>query len=139
MSISISLADFSCARAAGKKVSSRRCYRRCRHAPLRGPGSYGFVAEALALSGHREEALAALDGVLELSKRQHVPAFDIAGIYAALDDVDNMFLWLEARPLDDSSPVGSLPPRTFVRQIPRRSALRQPGGADTKLTPSPSG
>jgi DNA-binding winged helix-turn-helix (wHTH) protein/tetratricopeptide (TPR) repeat protein len=76
--------------------------------PVRGPGSYGFIAEALALSGHREEALAALDRVLELSRRQHVPAFDIAGIYAALDDVENMFLWLE-RALDDSSPVGVLP------------------------------
>jgi hypothetical protein len=45
---------------------------------------------------------------LEKSKRQHVPAFDIAGIYAALGDADNVFLWLE-RALDDSSPIGSLP------------------------------
>jgi hypothetical protein len=43
-----------------------------------------------------------------MSKQQHVPAFDIASIYAALDDADNTFLWLE-RAMDDSSPVGSLP------------------------------
>jgi tetratricopeptide (TPR) repeat protein len=74
---------------------------------LKGPGSYGFVAAALALCGRREDARAELAKVLGLSKRQHVPAYDIATIYAALDDADNTFLWLE-RAIGDSSPVGTL-------------------------------
>jgi DNA-binding winged helix-turn-helix (wHTH) protein len=76
--------------------------------PLKGPGSYGFTAEALALAGQREAARAELARVLDTSTRQHVPAFDIARIYAALDDTDGTFMWLE-RALNDSSPVSSLP------------------------------
>ena len=107
---------------------------------LHAPGSYGFVGQALALSGRRAEARAELDRVLSLSKEQHVPAYDIAMIYAALDDVDNTFSWLE-RSIGDGSPMGtfSLDPmfdrlRTdprFARllaqsRMPRRSALIQP-------------
>jgi hypothetical protein len=42
-----------------------------------------------------------------LSKQQHVPAYDIASIYAALDDADNTFKWLD-RAIDDSPTVGSI-------------------------------
>jgi len=45
--------------------------------------------------------------VLALSRQQHVPAYDVATIYAALDDADNTFRWLE-RAIDDSSPIGQL-------------------------------
>jgi serine/threonine-protein kinase len=72
-----------------------------------GPGSYGFVAQALALSGRRDEALVELERVLELSRRQHVPAYDIATIYAALGDADNAFVWLE-RAIEDSATVGTI-------------------------------
>ncbi len=107
---------------------------------LHAPGSYGFVAQALALSGRRADARAELDRVLSLSKRRHVPAYDIAMIYAALDDADNTFSWLE-RSIDDGSPMGtfSLDPmfdqfRTdprFARLVvqsrsPKRSAHLQP-------------
>jgi DNA-binding winged helix-turn-helix (wHTH) protein/TolB-like protein len=75
---------------------------------MHAPGSYGFVGQALALSGHRDEARAELSRVLALQKKQHVPAYDIATIYAAMDDADNTFLWLE-RALDDSPSVGGIP------------------------------
>jgi DNA-binding winged helix-turn-helix (wHTH) protein/Flp pilus assembly protein TadD len=75
---------------------------------LHGPGSFGFVGQALALSGRREEARAELARVLDLSRRQHVPAYDIAMIYAALDDPDNTFMWLD-RALEDASPLGTIP------------------------------
>ena len=74
---------------------------------FRGPGSYGFVAQALALSGRRDDALAELERVLELSRRQHVPAYDVATIYAALGDADNAFMWLE-RAVEDSATVGTI-------------------------------
>jgi hypothetical protein len=46
--------------------------------------------------------------VLALSRTQHVPAYDIATIYAAMGDSDNTFLWLE-RAIDDSPSVGQIP------------------------------
>jgi tetratricopeptide (TPR) repeat protein len=66
------------------------------------PGSNAFRAEALALSGRREEALAELDRVLKLSKTRYVAACDIALIYAALGDTENTFLWLD-RAIEDRS------------------------------------
>jgi DNA-binding winged helix-turn-helix (wHTH) protein/TolB-like protein/tetratricopeptide (TPR) repeat protein len=75
---------------------------------MRGPGSHAFVGQALALSGHRGEARAELARVLTLSKTQHVAAYDVAMIYAALDDPDNTFLWLD-RAVLDGSPIGTMP------------------------------
>jgi tetratricopeptide (TPR) repeat protein len=75
---------------------------------MHAPGSYGFVGQALALSGRRGEARAELSRVLALSSKQHVPAYDIATIYAAMDDADSTFLWLE-RALDDSPSAGGIP------------------------------
>jgi len=70
--------------------------------PMQTPGSNAFRAQALALSGRREEALAELDRVLDLSKERYVAAYDIALIYAALADAVNAFLWLE-RALEEKS------------------------------------
>jgi len=74
---------------------------------IRGPGSHAFVGQALALSGHRREAHDELARVLALSTRQHVAAYDVAMIYAALDDPDNTFLWLD-RAVLDGSPIGTM-------------------------------
>jgi DNA-binding winged helix-turn-helix (wHTH) protein/TolB-like protein/tetratricopeptide (TPR) repeat protein len=70
--------------------------------PIQAPGSNAFRAEALALSGRREEALAELDRVLKLSKERYVAAYDIALIHAALGDTESTFLWLE-RAVEDRS------------------------------------
>jgi TolB-like protein len=66
------------------------------------PGSHAFRAQALAMSGRREEALAELHRVLKLSKERYVAAYDIALIYAALADTENTFLWL-TRAVEDRS------------------------------------
>ena len=66
-------------------------------AKIRGPtpGSFADVGQALALSGHRAEALAELNRVLKLSTQRYVSALDIASIYAALGDTDNALTWLD--------------------------------------------
>ena len=74
----------------------------CDKGPLQVPGGRAFRAQALALSGRREEALAELDRLLALSKERYVPAYDIALIHAALADTENTFVWLE-RAMEDRS------------------------------------
>jgi tetratricopeptide (TPR) repeat protein len=66
------------------------------------PLGYSLKAQALALSGRRDEALAELDRLLALSKKQFIQAINVAAIYAALGDADNAFLWLE-RAMEDRS------------------------------------
>ena len=70
--------------------------------PIQMPGTNAHRAQALALSGRRETALVELNRVLELSKSRYVAGYDIALIYAALNDTENAFLWLE-RALEDRS------------------------------------
>jgi tetratricopeptide (TPR) repeat protein len=63
---------------------------------------YSFKAQTLALSGRRDEAVAELNRLLELSKHQFIQAMNFAAIYAALGDADNAFLWLD-RAMEDRS------------------------------------
>jgi TolB-like protein/DNA-binding winged helix-turn-helix (wHTH) protein/lipopolysaccharide biosynthesis regulator YciM len=83
---------------------------------LHAPGSYGFVGQALALSGRREDAQAELHRVLERSKHERVFAYDIAMIYAAMDDADSTFLWLD-RAVTDSSPIGQLAQEPLLEKL----------------------
>ena len=73
------------------------------------PGSFGDVGQALALSGHRAEALAELDRVLKLSTERYVSAGDIASIYASLGDTDNALAWLDRALEQRGSMLGFLP------------------------------
>jgi tetratricopeptide (TPR) repeat protein len=70
--------------------------------PLQTPGSNAYRAQALALSGRRDAALAEFDRVLTFSKEHYVAAYDIAAIQVALGDKENAFLSLE-RALEDGS------------------------------------
>jgi TolB-like protein/Tfp pilus assembly protein PilF len=70
--------------------------------PIRAPGSNAFRAQALALAGRREEAMAELNQILALSKERYVAAYDIAMIHAALANTEETFVWLE-RALEDRS------------------------------------
>jgi Flp pilus assembly protein TadD len=47
-----------------------------------------------ALWGKRDEAVKRLDELKELSKRRHVPAYDMAIIYTGLGEKDQAFKWL---------------------------------------------
>ena len=79
-------------------------------AKIRGatPGSFGDVGQALALSGHRAEALAELDRVLKLATQRYVNAVDIASIYTALGDKDNALAWLDRALQQRASTLGYL-------------------------------
>jgi DNA-binding winged helix-turn-helix (wHTH) protein/Flp pilus assembly protein TadD len=83
---------------------------------IRGPGSRGFVGQALALAGRRDEARAELARLIELSRQEPVPAFDVAMVHAALDDADNALVWLE-RAFEDHSPVGTAPLEPVFDQL----------------------
>jgi DNA-binding winged helix-turn-helix (wHTH) protein/TolB-like protein/Tfp pilus assembly protein PilF len=81
------------------------------------PGSFGDLGQALALSGHRTEALAELDRVLKLSTQRYVSALDIASIYAALGDTENALAWLDRALQQRASSLG------FLAQNPTFDAL----------------
>jgi DNA-binding winged helix-turn-helix (wHTH) protein/TolB-like protein/tetratricopeptide (TPR) repeat protein len=89
-------------------------------------GSYGFLAQALALSGHQDEARAERDRVLALQKQQYISAYDIAMIYAAFHDADNTFLWMD-RAVEERATalaaVGVDPLLDFLRSDPRFAVL----------------
>jgi tetratricopeptide (TPR) repeat protein len=82
------------------------------------PGSYRDVAQALAKMGRRDEAIAELNRVLEISKQRHVQAIDIATIYASLGDRANALRWLELGYEDRSTNLG------FVVQDPAFDNMR---------------
>lgn len=54
-----------------------------------------MVGYALARSGDRAGAQAALAELLERGAKQYVPPFNVAMLYNGLGDVDNTFAWLE--------------------------------------------
>jgi DNA-binding winged helix-turn-helix (wHTH) protein/TolB-like protein/Tfp pilus assembly protein PilF len=82
------------------------------------PGSYGDVAQALVLSGRREEARAELDRLLQLSRERYVAALDIATIHASLGEKDKAFEWLARAFEERSTNLG------FIAQDPSFEAMR---------------
>ena len=108
--------------------------------PLQAVGSNAFRAQALALSGKREEAFAELARVLELSKQRYVAAYDIALIHAALADTENAFLWLERALQDRSTLINFLaldPMLEGLHADPRFTALVQRVGIHGRTLPGP--
>jgi DNA-binding winged helix-turn-helix (wHTH) protein/TolB-like protein/Tfp pilus assembly protein PilF len=81
------------------------------------PGSYGDVAQALALSGRRQEALEELARLRALSATRHVQALDFATVYASLGENEKVFPWLERAYEDRSTNIG------FLAQDPTFDAL----------------
>jgi serine/threonine-protein kinase len=53
------------------------------------------LGHTYAVSGKRVQAQEALDSLKELSKRQHVPPYDIALIHTGLGENDQAFEWLQ--------------------------------------------
>jgi TolB-like protein/Tfp pilus assembly protein PilF len=58
------------------------------------PSSLGYLGYVYAAAGKKAEALRVLDELKESSKRQYVPSYSIAIIYAGLNDKDKAFEWL---------------------------------------------
>ena len=58
------------------------------------PSVSGYLGFAYAEAGKKAEAQRVLDELKELSKKQYVPAYSIAIIYAGLNDKDQAFEWL---------------------------------------------
>ncbi len=65
--------------------------------------SIAFEGYALAKSGKRDEALAALASLLKRSKERFVPPYHIAMVYNGLGDADQALAWLE-RGLEQRDP-----------------------------------
>jgi tetratricopeptide (TPR) repeat protein len=59
------------------------------------PTALAAMAYIDARSGQKDEARKILGQLTETSKKQYVASFEIATIYAGLDDSDNAMLWLE--------------------------------------------
>jgi len=62
---------------------------------FRGPEMMNALGRAYAFAGRRAEAQSVLDELHELSKERYVGAYYLAVIYAALNDLDHTFEWLE--------------------------------------------
>ncbi len=58
------------------------------------PWLSGFRGYVYASAGKKTEAEKILNELKELSKRQYVPAYNLAFIYAGLNDKDQAFEWL---------------------------------------------
>ena len=82
------------------------------------PGSYGDIAQALALSGREEEARAELQRLLKLATERHVQALNIATVYASLGEKHLALEWLERAFDDRSTNLG------FLTQDPTFDAMR---------------
>src|SRR6201988_108908 len=66
------------------------------------PSVSGYLGFAYAAAGKKADAQKVLDDLKEQSKRQYVPAYSIAIIYAGLNDKDQAFEWLN-KAFDDRS------------------------------------
>jgi tetratricopeptide (TPR) repeat protein len=68
--------------------------------------AYG-LGYAYAMAGNRSEARAVIEGLKRSSSKSYVPAYYIASIYAALDEKNQAFAWLQ-RAYDERDPQISL-------------------------------
>jgi tetratricopeptide (TPR) repeat protein len=93
----------------------------------RNPVHLAALAHGYALSGRRAEAEKLLDEVKEASKQRYVPSYEIAVIYAGLDQKKEALTWLEqAHEQRDSSwlvDVGLDPRFQRLHSEPRFRAL----------------
>lgn len=81
--------------------------------------SVAFEGYALAKLGKRDEARAALSGLLKLSQERFVPPYHIALIYNALGDDDEALAWLK-RGFEQRDPK-----MTFLKVEPKWNNLRE--------------
>jgi TolB-like protein len=76
------------------------------------------LGHAHAKAGHEQEARRILSELDQLALTQHVSAYHVAVIHAALGDMDNAFLWLERAYAERAPWIG------YMRVDPRLDPLR---------------
>lgn len=59
------------------------------------PSSLGYLGYVYAAAGKKAEAEKVLVELQQLTKQRHVPAYNVACVYAGLNDKDQAFKWLE--------------------------------------------
>lgn len=92
------------------------------------PITSGFLGQAHALMGEREEALSLLNKMLEQAKLTYVPPFAIALIYTGLGQRDAAFEWLEKAFIEHTqwqAWLKIIPEFDTLRSDPRLSYLLQ--------------
>lgn len=98
------------------------------------PTYLASLAQMYARSGREQEARRRLGDVLDLARRQYVPAYSIAAIHVALGEVDQAFVWLDRAVEERSAEVtflGVEPEMDVLRSDPRfREVLRRLGLSD---------
>ena len=85
---------------------------------LSGRNDIPFGVYALAKSGRRDEARAALNELLKLSETKYVPPYNIALIYNGLGEADGAIAWL-GRGVEQRDPK-----MTFLKVEPKWNNLR---------------
>ncbi|HZE72928.1 MAG TPA: protein kinase [Pyrinomonadaceae bacterium] len=64
------------------------------HSLENGPWVTGYLGYVYAAAGKKAEAQKVLAELTDLSKRQYIPAYTVAFVYAGLNDKDHAFEWL---------------------------------------------
>jgi len=77
------------------------------HQLVEDPRVLGFLGNAYAMAGKRDEALKTLEEMKKISQQSYVAAYSFAQVYAALGDKDQAFQWLE-KSYQDHAPDISL-------------------------------
>jgi tetratricopeptide (TPR) repeat protein len=93
-----------------------------------GPLTMAVMGYARGRLGEKEEALATLRKLRELSTRRYVPAYYVAAVYAGLRDSEKTLDWLEKAADEPSQGVSHLavdPMADHLRDNPRFQALLQ--------------
>jgi len=88
------------------------------------PSVSGYLGFAYAEAGKKAEAQRVLDELKELSKKQYVPAYSIAIIYAGLNDKDQAFEWLNKAYSDRSFYIALLNFESTLDDLRRDSRFK---------------
>lgn len=88
------------------------------------PGFLSALGYTYAISGKRNEALKILQQLRSLSKQRYVSPFDIATVYAGLNEKDSAFSWLDKAFTEHSPALVFLKSPTLVEMDNLRSDPR---------------
>jgi tetratricopeptide (TPR) repeat protein len=92
------------------------------------PEILAYIGHAYAISGRKNEAQKVLDELVEMLPQSYVEPYFIATIYAALDEKDQAFIWLEKGFEDHIASMANLkidPMLDSLRGDPRFESLLQ--------------